>query len=248
MIANVQNMLTISLGQPPAEFEVRLRDKDDKLVLSGTFTPQQFFNDVVKMPIDEYVSLICAPTSDKPFNKSYTVARLGNVLEAGGVRYLNLPIEELKSAAIAQLREGEPVWFGCDVDQSFLREDGIMDINAVEIDALFGFAVEGNFSREERLDYGESLMTHAMVLEGVNLDNNNAPTLWKVENSWGKDHGRDGFDTMTDAWFDEYVYQVVVNKKYLSQAQLDALEAEPIVLAPWDPMGALACTLQTVHT
>ncbi|MBQ9691016.1 MAG: aminopeptidase, partial [Eggerthellaceae bacterium] len=147
---------------------------------------------------------------------------------------------DLKACAIAQLKDGEPVWFGCDVDQSFLREDGMMDLHAVEVDALFGFAVSGNFAKEERLDYGESCMTHAMVLEGVNLDNDNKPTLWKVENSWGKDHGKDGFDTMTDDWFSEYVYQVVINKKYLTQKQLDALEQEPTVLKPWDPMGALA--------
>ena len=94
-----------------------------------------------------------------------------------------------------------------------------------------------------RLDYGESLMTHAMVLEGVNLDDAGKPTLWKVENSWGKDHGRNGFDTLSDAWFDEYVYQVVVDKKYLSKEERHAYETqEPTELEPWDPMGSLAVT------
>ena len=240
MMDEVYRMLVVCLGEPPARFEARLRDKDDKLVLAGTFTPQEFFAETVGMELDDYVSLISAPTADKPFGKSYTVSRLGNVVEDGTVRYLNLEPARLKTAAIAQLKDSLPVWFGCDVAQSDLREEGIMDLAALDVDALFGFPVEGCMDKAQRLDYGESLMTHAMVLEGVNLDADGEPTLWKVENSWGKDHGRDGFDTLSDAWFDEYVYQVVVDKKYLTTDEVAALEAEPTVLEPWDPMGSLA--------
>ena len=241
MMGNVQTMLNICLGQPPATFDVRLRDKDDKLVLSGTYTPLEFFDEAVGIDIDDYVSIISAPTTDKPFMRTYTVSRLGNVIEAGGVRYLNLPPADLKAAAIAQLRAGDPVWFGCDVDQSFVRADGMMDLDALDIDGLFGFDVMAGFDKAARLDYGESLMTHAMVLEGVNFDAAGNSTLWKVENSWGKDRARDGFDSLTDAWFDEYVYQVVVDKKYLTDEQRETFDTmEPIVLEPWDPMGALA--------
>ena len=127
------------------------------------------------------MSLISAPTADKPFGHTYTVSRLGNVFEDHGVRYLNLPPTELKRVAIAQLRDNLPVWFGCDVIQSYLRDEGIMDTAALDVDALFGFPVEGNMDKAERLDYGESLMTHAMVLEGVRLDEKGEPTLWKVE-------------------------------------------------------------------
>lgn len=243
MMGDVYHLLVTCLGEPPASFEVRLRDKDDKLVLSGTFTPQEFFDEAVGMDVDDYVSLISAPTADKPFGHTYTVSRLGNVVEDGGVRYLNLPIERLKECAVAQLRDNLPVWFGCDVGQSYLREEGIMDTSALDVDSLFGFPVEGCLDRAERLDYGESLMTHAMVLEGVNLDEAGHPTLWKVENSWGEDHGRDGFDTLSDPWFDEYVYQVVVDKKYLTDAERATYETEKAtVLAPWDPMGSLART------
>lgn len=241
MMGEVHHFLTTCLGEPPARFDVRLRDTDDELALSGTFTPQEFFATAVDMDVDAYVSLISAPTADKPFGHVYTVSRLGNVVEDGGVRYLNLPVERLKQSAIAQLRDGLPVWFGCDVDQSYLRDEGIMDTAALDVDALFGFPVEGCLDRAERLDYGESLMTHAMVLEGVNLDADGRPTLWKVENSWGKDHGRNGFDTLSDAWFDEYVYQVVVDRRYLSDEERAAYDTEePRVLAPWDPMGSLA--------
>lgn len=243
MMGDVYHLLVTCLGEPPASFEVRLRDKDDKLVLSGTFTPQEFFDEAVGMDVDDYVSLISAPTADKPFDHTYTVSRLGNVVEDGGVRYLNLPIERLKECAVAQLRDDLPVWFGCDVGQSYLREEGIMDTSALDVDGLFGFPVEGCLDRAERLDYGESLMTHAMVLEGVNLDEAGHPTLWKVENSWGEDHGRDGFDTLSDPWFDEYVYQVVVDKKYLTDTERATYETEEAtVLAPWDPMGSLART------
>ncbi len=239
----VWRLLAICLGEPPESFESRVHDKDGKLVdeLSGTFTPKGFFDAACDIDIDAYVSLISAPTADKPFNHTYTVDRLGNVVEAGGVRYLNLPAKRLKQLALAQLQDGLPVWFGCDVAQSYLRDEGIMDTAALDVDSLFGFPVEGALSKAERLDFGDSRMTHAMVLEGVRLDKNKEPTLWKVENSWGEDHGREGFDTMSDAWFDEYVYQVVVNKKYLSEPERHIFETEePIVLAPWDPMGSLA--------
>ena len=241
MMGEVTSLLITCLGEPPQSFDVRVRDKDDDLVLTGTYTPQEFFKKVVDMPVADYVSIISAPTADKPFGHTYTVSRLGNVVEAGGVRYLNLPIDRLKSIAIAQLQAGLPVWFGCDVAQSYISKEGIMDTAALDVDGLFGFPVEGCMSRAERLDYGESLMTHAMVLEGVNLDAEGKPTLWKVENSWGDERGKDGFDSITDAWFDQYVYQVVVDKRFLAEDERKTFETEEAhVLAPWDPMGSLA--------
>lgn len=241
IMGEVTSLLITCLGEPPVQFDVRLRDKDDELVLSGTYTPQEFFDKVVSMPVDDYVSVISAPTADKPFGHTYTVDRLGNVAEAGGVRYLNLPVERLKELAVAQLQDGLPVWFGCDVIQSFIRDEGIMDTASLDVDGLFGFPVEGCLDRAERLDYGESLMTHAMVLEGVNLDAAGKPTLWKVENSWGDKRAKDGFDSITDAWFNQYVYQVVVDKRFLSDSERKTYETEePTVLAPWDPMGSLA--------
>ena len=240
MMGDVWHLLVTCLGEPPARFGVRLRDKDAKVVLSGEFTPQEFFGRAVDMELDDFVSLISAPTADKPYYRSFTVSRLGNVWEDGTVRHLNLPIDELKRVAIAQLKDDLPVWFGCDVDQSYLRDEGIMDTAAIDVDALMGFPVSGALDRAERLDFGESLMTHAMVLEGVRMDAEGRPAMWKVENSWGKDHGRDGFDTLSDAWFDEYVYQVVVDRKYLTEDERAAYEATPVELAPWDPMGSLA--------
>ena len=207
---------------------------------SGTFTPKQFFDEYVEMNLDDYISVINAPTADKPYFHSYSVRFLGNVAEDGGVHYVNLPVESLKHAAIAQLKDGLPVWFGCDVDQNYLQDDGMMGIDTMDVDGLFGVPVMASMDKAARLDYGESLMTHAMVFQGVNLNGDGKPTLWRVENSWGKDHGHDGYDLMTDDWFSEYVYQVVVDKKYLTDEERAAYDEDPIELAPWDPMGALA--------
>ena len=240
LMQGVYRILAICLGEPPASFEARIRDKDDKLVVSGTYTPMQFFDEFVDMQLDDYVSVINAPTADKPYGRSYTVKFLGNVAEGGGVRYVNLPAQRLKELAMAQLKDGLPVWFGCDVDQSYSRADALMDTAALDIDGLLGLPVMAGMDKAARLDYGESLMTHAMVLQGVSCDADGKPSWWRVENSWGEDRGKKGYDLMSDDWFSEYVYQVVVDKKYLSAEELAAYEGEPIELAPWDPMGALA--------
>ena len=146
--------------------------------------------------------------------------------------------EELKKAAIAQMKDGEPVWFGCDVGKRSTRESGVMDTKIFALEDLF--QTDFPMTKAQRLDYGQSLMTHAMVFQGVNIDENGQPNRWRVENSWGPDAGRDGYYTMTDRWFDEYTYQIVVNRKYLPKEVLEAYEQEPIVLRPWDPMGSLA--------
>ncbi|WP_288735405.1 aminopeptidase C [uncultured Enorma sp.] len=241
LMEGVYRMLAICLGEPPASFEVRIRDEKNELKASGTYTPQQFFAEFVDMNLDDYVSIISAPTADKPYLRSYTVKYLGNVVEDGTVRYVNLPIDALKRVAVAQLKDGLPVWFGSDVDQGFLSADGVLDPAALDVDTLFGLPIETGLDKAARLDYGESVMTHAMTLQGVNLNEAGVPTRWRIENSWSDEHGKKGYDVASDAWFDEYVYQVVVDKKYLTDEELAAYEAEPTVLAPWDPMGTLAC-------
>lgn len=240
LMQGVYRILVICLGEPPASFDVRIRDDKNELKASGTYTPREFFDEFVGMNLDDYVSVISAPTQDKPYLHAFTVKFLGNVVEDGQVRYVNLPIEALKRVAVAQLRDGLPVWFGSDVDQGFLREDGVLDPAALDVDALFGLPIEAGLDKAARLEYGESVMTHAMTVQGVNLDAEGVPTRWRIENSWGDDHGKKGYDVASAAWFDEYVYQVVVDKKYLTKEELDAYESEPIELAPWDPMGTLA--------
>ncbi len=238
MMNTIYRMLCISLGEPPKTFDFEYRDKDKNFHRDTNLTPKEFYEKYVNLELSNYVSLINAPTLDKPFYRSYTVAFLGNVIEGQPVKYVNLPSDELKKAAIAQLKDGEPVWFGCDVGKRSTRDEGIMDPDIYQLDALFG--TDFPMAKGERLEYGQSLMTHAMVFQGVDLDNQDQPIRWRVENSWGDEHGDKGFYLMTDAWFDEYNYQVVVNKRYLSEEVLNAYQSEPIVLDPWDPMGSLA--------
>ena len=238
MMETIYNMLCTCLGVPPKSFDLEVRDKDNNYIRDLGLTPKTFFDKYIGLDLSQYISLINAPTEDKPFYRSYTVKFLGNVKEGKAVRYVNLPVEELKKAAIAQMQDGQPVWFGCDVGQRSEGSTGIMDLNLFDMDALFN--IDFPMNKGERLTYGQSLMTHAMTFQGVNLDENGKPNRWRVENSWGKDSGKDGYFVMTDDWFSEFTYQVVVNKKYLSEEILKAYDSEPIPLEPWDPMGSLA--------
>ena len=234
----IYRILCICLGVPPKTVTLEVRNKDKEFIRDEGLTPKEFYDKYVGLNLDDYISLINAPTEDKPYYHSYSVKFLGNVKEGRKVRYVNLPIDELKKAAIAQMKDGDPVWFGCDVGKSSERSQGVMDTALFDREDLFN--TEFTMTKAERLDYGHSLMTHAMVFQGVNLDENGNPTRWRVENSWGKDPGKDGYYVMSDDWFNEYMYQVVVNKKYLSEKILAAYEEEPKMLEPWDPMGSLA--------
>ena len=238
MLREIHNILCICLGEPPKTFDFEVTGKDGVFHRDCGLTPQEFYRKYIGFRLTDYVSLIHAPTNDKPFHRSYTVKYLGNVKEGRPVRYLNLPIEELKRAAIAQMKDGNPVWFGCDVGKRSSREDGIMDLSIYNLEDMLG--VEFPMTKAERLDYGQSKMTHAMVFVGVNLDENGKPDRWRVENSWGEEIGHKGFFVMSDAWFDEYMYQVVVHRKYLTEEEISEYEREPVALEPWDPMGALA--------
>jgi bleomycin hydrolase len=237
-IHTIYNMLCISLGKPPKSFTFETRDKDDKFIRIEDITPVKFFETYVGMDMDDYVSLINAPTADKPYGRTYTVQYLGSVRGGRPVKYLNLPFDELKKIAIKQLSDGKTVWFGSDVGQSSNRLSGLMALDTYDLETLF--ATKFSMDKAQRLDYSDSLMTHAMVLAGVNLDANGKPDRWKVLNSWGEDRGNHGIFVMSDEWFDEYTYQIVVNKKYLSKEQQEQLKQDPIVLKPWDPMGSLA--------
>lgn len=238
LLQEIFNFLAMSLGLPPREFDFSYRDKDNQFHSESGLTPQSFYKKYVDLQLDDYVSIINAPTTDKPYGKSYTVDMLGNVVGSRPVRYLNVPMDRLKELAIAQMKAGETVWFGSDVGQVSNRKAGILATDVYDFEA--GMDIHLTQDKAGRLDYAESLMTHAMVLTGVDLDEAGQPRKWKVENSWGDKVGTDGYFVASDAWMDEYTYQIVVRKEFLTADELAAYEAEPIVLAPWDPMGALA--------
>ena len=238
LLQEVFNFLAMNLGLPPRQFDFSYRDKDNHFHSENGLTPQAFFKKYVDLKLDDYVSIINAPTADKPYGQSYTVEMLGNVVGSKPVRYLNVEMDRLKELAIAQMQAGETVWFGSDVGQSSNRKAGIM------ADGMYDFTssmdIQLTQDKAGRLDYSESLMTHAMVLTGVDLYENGKAKKWKVENSWGEKVGDKGYFVASDSWMNEYTYQIVVRKEFLTEAELAAYEAEPIVLAPWDPMGALA--------
>ncbi len=238
MLYKLYNVLVKALGAPPEKVTYEYEDKDGNFHRLPEMTPQDFFKEVVGWNLDDRVSLINAPTADKPYGKVYTVKYLGNIAEGEKVKYLNVPIEVMKQATIAAIKDGEPVWFGCDVGKLSERMLGIMDNAVFNYDVTMDYYPQ--WDKQKRLDYYESQLTHAMVFTGVNLDENDQPTYWQVENSWGKEPGKDGIFSMSDAWFDTFMYQIMIDKKYLPREWQDKLDGELIELAPWDPMGALA--------
>lgn len=238
MLSHIYSILVKCLGPVPTTFNYEYRDKNKQFHRIENITPQQFFNEYVNWDLEDKVSLINAPTADKPYYRAYTVKYLGSVKEGQPICYINVPIEELKKATIAMLKDNNPVWFGCDVGKQSVRDLGLLDLHSYDYDKTLNSDIQLN--KAQRLEYGESLLTHAMVFTGVNLDSQDNPINWQVENSWGDAVGNKGIFSMSDNWFEEYNYQVLIDKKYLSDKILKALEEEIIELEPWDPMGSLA--------
>lgn len=237
-LKEIFNFLAMNFGLPPQTFDFSFRNRDNQLQQENNITPQDFYKKYVDLKLEDYVSIINAATKDKPYGKSYTVEMLGNVVGSPDVKYLNVSSDRLKELAIEQLKTNETVWFGSDISQFSNRETGILD----QANYNFKIAMDIDFNQDKagRLDYSESLMIHAMVLTGVDLDENGKSIKWKVENSWGDKVGNDGYFVASDSWMDEFCYQVVVRKDFLTSEELNAYNKESIVLAPWDPMGALA--------
>ncbi|MFK8199811.1 C1 family peptidase [Leuconostoc mesenteroides] len=239
MLANVYRLLSLTLGEPPVQFDFEYRDELHNFHVERQLTPQDYYQKFVSWYLDEYISVINAPTADKPFDATYNVNMLGNVVGGRDVKHLNVDINKMKAFAISQLKDGQSVWFGVDMGPQVDRESGLMASGIFASDDLFN--VDSTMTKAQRLDYGESLMTHAMVLTGVDLDENDQPTKWKVENSWGEKVGKKGYFTMSDDWMSEYAYQIVVKKEYLSSELVNIYDnSKPTLLSPWDPMGALA--------
>ncbi len=238
MLATVYQMLTISLGTPPEKFDWQVRDKDKNFHRFENLTPKKFFNEHVGFDLNEFVCLINCPMSDKKYNEVYTVDFLGNVVEGKIIRYLNLPSKRLQETAVVSIQNDDPVWFGCDVGKHFHSNLGVMDMDIFDFELFYN--TDFPMTKADRLEYGDSQMTHAMLFTGVDLNSKGNSKKWRVENSWGDKRGDKGFDIMSNSWFDEYNYEVVVHKKYISEEELAVYEQDPVHLPPWDPMGALA--------
>ena len=239
MLNVVYKMLVIHLGAPPNKFTWQIRDKKKNFLRFENLTPQSFFSKHVGISLSDLVCLINCPMSDKSYKKVYSVEHLGNVIEGQPIRYLNTKIEVLKKAVIQSIKNDDPVWFGCDVGKYLHRSHGVMDTDLFDFNLFYD--TKFTMDKATRLEYGESKMTHAMLFTGVDLDLNDNPVKWRVENSWGDRNGEKGFYIMSDKWFDEFLYEVVVDKKYLDDEHVKLYEKEEAqLLPPWDPMGALA--------
>ena len=234
---DIYRILADCYGVPPKYFDFEYTDKDKKYHIIKDITPLEFYLEYTDIDVNDYVCVINAPTQDKPVNKAYTVKYLGNVIEGNRVLYLNLAIDDLKKLVIKQLQAKETVFLGCDWKKVIDEGDGVFDDRSFNY--YDTFKTDFFMTKEEMLSNYESSINHDVVITGVNLDDG-VPTKWKIENSWGEQVGNKGYFVASDSWFDKYVYQAVINKKYLSKEQLDELEIEPVELKPWDPMGTLA--------
>lgn len=230
------SLLISNFGEIPQTFDFEYSN-DEGYHSIKDLTPQRFYHEIIGDVLKDYISIINAPTSDKPFHKTFTVAYLGNVVGAKQIKYLNLPINQLKQLVITQLKADELVWFGSDVATYGDRTSGVWDDNSFDYENVLEMNLQMN--KAAQLTYSQGAMNHAMVLSGVHLDDEKSKR-WKIENSWGTKGGKDGYYICSDTWFDKYVYQAVINKKHLSDNLLKEWEQSPIVLKPWDPMGSLA--------
>lgn len=261
MLREIHTILTLTLGPPPSAEEAFTWEFTDKSGRARTVraTPKEFASDiysprfrVTSATVAGLVSLVHDPRHE-PLSL-LQVDRLGNVVGGRGTRYVNVDMATLKRACVSTLRRGMPVFFGCDVGQSSDSRAGLMDLRLVDWEAAFNVSLlpsaaattvgrEGAvvLDKAARLRTGESLMTHAMVLTGVHVDEETGETVrWRVQNSWGEDAGQGGWFVMQDRWMDEFVYQAVVDPAVLSDEVKAVLGKEPIVLPRWDPMGSLA--------
>lgn len=240
LLKSIQVYLSIHLGTPPKEFVWRYETK--KGLVNQKTTPLEFAQEYINFEeLDNYVCLVNDPRTSSPMGRTFTVKYLGNLPDRP-VIYLNVDSKTMREVTKNMILDEKVVWFGCDVRKCFEGDRGVWDTKIFNYKYIYGTDIE--MSKEDRLLYGQSKMSHAMVFTGLDLkDEGDSKTVlkWRVENSWGDRKGVKGFYVMNgNEWFDEYVFEIAAHKKFLSEELLNALKEKPIELPPWDPMGALA--------
>jgi len=235
----IYQVLCIHLGTPPSRFNWQWTDKDDEFHRDGEMTPAQFAEKYIVTPMDEYVCLVHDPRETSPVDRTYTIQYLGNVVDGVPIRYLNVDIQLMKDLTLRMLQDGKPVWMGCDTGKQMHRDKGIWYAELFDYAGVYG--AEFGMDKAARLEYHQTRMTHAMLFTGVDVVDGQ-PRRWRVENSWDDKVGDKGFFLMNDSWFAEYMFEIAVPKSYLPEDLQRALDLEPIVLPPWDPMGSLAAS------
>ena len=241
ILETIYRILSIHLGTPPERFDWQWNDREKNFSRDGEMTPQEFAGKYGSSSLDDFICLVHDPRPSSPTGRTFTVDYLGNVVGGDIVRYLNVDIETMKKATMDTIMAGDPVWMGCDVGKMMRRDLGIWDAELFDYGGVYD--TDFTMSKADRLFYHQTVMTHAMLFTGVDVvdtPDGPRPRRWRVENSWGDENGREGFYVMNDSWFDEYMFEIATDRKYLPQELVEAWDQEPIRLPPWDPMGALA--------
>ncbi len=231
MLVEVYRIQVYCLGTPPDHFEWRYEDKNKKVSVPKIYTPQEFYKKEVGSVLDDFVFFYSCPTW--PFNRLYQIDLDRDMVEANSMTFINVEMTEMKEIARKSIQAGDLVWFGCDSSKDMDRETGIMSRGFFDYGSLFG--IDLSMTKEDRVLYHDSTPIHAMVLTGMDIVDGKVKK-WLVENSWSKERGNDGYFSMYENWFDEYVYAMVANRKYVSPATLELLKTEPVVLPENDPM------------
>lgn len=233
MISEIYRILVLFLGEPPTEFSYRFVDKSNVIGEYKTYTPTSFFNEMFPaFKVDNFVMLMNDP--NREYYKVYEIEYDRNVLEGINWRYLNLPSDEIKNFALSSIKNNEAMYASCDVGKQLNKTDGTLDINNYDFESLLGISFK--MTKAERIKTFDSGSTHAMLLMAVDTDTNNKTVKWQFENSWGASFGHNGYITFTDEWFDQYMFRVVINKKYLDDKTIKLLDQKSVMLPPWDPM------------
>ena len=232
----VYRMLATVYGVPPTEFTWAPKDANGKYREEPqTYTPQSFYQKYIGWDLqNNYVMLMNDPT--RPYWKSYEIEYDRHAYDGHNWLYVNLPLDEIKAMAIASIKDSTMMYFSCDVGKYLDSKRGLLDLNNYDYETLLG--VEFGMDKRERILTYDSGSSHAMTLKAVDLDSNGNPVKWQVENSWGASSGHHGTIIMTDEWFNEYMFRLVVDKKYVPAKVLDVLKEKPTKLPAWDPMFA----------
>lgn len=232
MLSEIYRMLALNLSEPPSEFVWRYKDKDKKIV-EKNYTPQSFRDEVLgETNLDDLVMIMNDPS--RPFWKHYEVENYRNTSEGNNWHYVNLPNDVIKEFCIASIKNNEALYASCDVGKQLRREVGILDVDNFDYESVYG--VKFGMDKAQRIQTGESGSSHGMALIAVDVDAQGKPVKWQFENSWGPAAGEKGYLTFTDAWFNEYMFRFVINKKYLTSKVLEIYAQKPEMLPPWDPM------------
>ena len=233
-LSTIYRILTACLGTPPTEFTWTLRDKDGKPVSTERYTPRSFYDRFVGRDLSSYVMLMNDPS--RPYHKTYTIDLDRHTYDGHNWRYLNLPMEEIHKMAIASLKAGHKMYSSYDVGKQLDRSKGYLDVNNFDYGPLFGTTFPMN--KADRIATFDSGSTHAMTLTAVDLDSQGKALKWKVENSWGADNGHKGYLIMSNNWFNDFFFRLVVDKQYVSADILKMAAQAPIMLSYDDPVFA----------